>query len=77
MRSARRARGRLDCAGGRVRRSGAGILVDLVEDGDEWAGTELVGDGGDFAEAAGLAEGAEEALALAAARGGNWTTWRA
>ena len=40
------------------------LVVDLVEDGDEGAGLELVGDGGDFAQAAGFAEGAEEALAL-------------
>jgi len=40
------------------------LVVDLVEDGDQRAGLELVGDGGDFAEAAGLAEGADEALAL-------------
>ena len=40
------------------------LVVDLVEDGDEWRGLELVGDSGDFREAAGLAEGAEEALGL-------------
>ena len=42
------------------------LVVDLVEDGDEGAGLELLGDGGDFGEATGLAEGAEEALALLA-----------
>jgi len=40
------------------------LVVDLVEDGDEWAGLELLGDRGDFAEAAGFAEGADKALAL-------------
>ncbi len=40
------------------------LVVDLVEDGDEGAGLELVGDGGDLAETARFAEGAEEALAL-------------
>jgi hypothetical protein len=40
------------------------LVVDLVEDGNERRGLELVGDGGDLGEAAGLAEGAEEALAL-------------
>jgi hypothetical protein len=63
------------CLGGALEALGVGryaaaaalalvLVVDFVEDSDEWAGLELVGDGGDFREAAGLAEGADEAAVL-------------
>ena len=40
------------------------LIVDLVEDGDEGAGLELIGDGGDLAQATRFAKGADETLAL-------------